>query len=103
MALLDTFVDGGSLIEMCPDACGLHDSAEIGSFQFIEVMVESIEGLLLCVDFVSDCKLNLAQNLVHIIHVDEDVACAQIQAILDSYNLDVVLLIRQSFQLPVRP
>ena len=82
---------------MGPDACGLHDSAEIRSFQFIEVMVESIEGLLLCVNLVSDGELNLAQNLVLIIHVDEDVACAQIQAILNTHDFDVVFLIGQSF------
>jgi 2-keto-3-deoxy-L-rhamnonate aldolase RhmA len=41
--------------------------------------------------------LNLTQNLVLIIHVDEDVACAQIQAILNTHDLDVVFLIGQSF------
>lgn len=68
--LLDPLIDTRSLVKMRPYACGLHDGAEVGSFQFIQVVVKPVEGLLFAVDLVGYGELDLAEHLVHVVDVD---------------------------------
>lgn len=54
---------------MSPYASALHDGAEIGTFELVEVVVESVVGLLLGVDLVGYGELDLAQHPTHVVHI----------------------------------